>query len=46
MKPLILHASNKTTNGKKRRVIRLESNKHKLTKPLNWLEYWNGKASV
>ncbi len=38
MKPLTLHASNRTTNGKKRRVIHLEFNKHNLTKPLNWLE--------
>ncbi|WP_062055940.1 phytanoyl-CoA dioxygenase family protein [Aquimarina longa] len=46
MKPLTLHASNRTTNGKKRRVIHLEFNKHNLTEPLNWLEYWNGKAST
>lgn len=39
MKPLILHASNRTTNGKRRRVIHLEFNKHVLTKPLAWLEY-------
>ena len=39
MKPLTLHASNRTTNGKKRRVIHLELNKHKLTEPLNWLEF-------
>ncbi|WP_024771418.1 phytanoyl-CoA dioxygenase family protein [Aquimarina macrocephali] len=45
MKPLTLHASNRTTNGKKRRVIHLELNKHKLAEPLNWLEYWNGKTS-
>ena len=38
MKPLTLHASNRTTNGKKRRVIHLEFNKHNLAKPLNWLE--------
>ncbi len=41
MKPLTLHASNRTTNGKKRRVIHLEFNKHKLTKPLKWLEYFS-----
>ena len=46
MKPLTLHASNKTTNGKKRRVIHLEINKHQLAAPLKWLEYWNGKASA
>ena len=39
MKPLTLHASNRTTNGKKRRVIHLEFNKNKLTEPLNWLEF-------
>lgn len=38
MKPLTLHASNRTTNGKRRRVIHLEFNKHNLVKPLNWLE--------
>ncbi|MBW1296360.1 phytanoyl-CoA dioxygenase family protein [Aquimarina litoralis] len=38
MKPLTLHASNRTTNGKKRRVIHLEFNRHNLTKPLDWLE--------
>ncbi|MEW7292858.1 phytanoyl-CoA dioxygenase family protein [Aquimarina sp. 2304DJ70-9] len=46
MKPLTLHASNRTTNGKKRRVIHLEFNMHNLTEPLNWLEYWNGKANT
>jgi len=39
MKPLTLHASSRTTNGKQRRVIHLEFNKHKLPEPLNWLEY-------
>jgi hypothetical protein len=38
MKPLTLHASNRTTNGQKRRVIHLEFNKHDLPKPLGWLE--------
>lgn len=46
MKPLTLHASNRTTNGKKRRVIHLELNKHKLKEPLKWLEYLDGKASA
>lgn len=45
MKPLTLHASNRTTNGKKRRVIHLEFNKHKLPKPLAWLEYFEIKSS-
>ena len=40
MKPLTLHASNRTTNGKKRRVVHLEFNKHNLTKPLTWLEHY------
>ncbi|MFK7899488.1 MAG: phytanoyl-CoA dioxygenase family protein [Cyclobacteriaceae bacterium] len=38
MKPLTLHASNRTVNGKKRRVIHLEFNKHNLMEPLAWLE--------
>ena len=45
MKPLILHASNRTTNGKKRRVIHLEFNKHNLTEPLDWLEYYTIKPA-
>lgn len=43
MTPLTLHASNRTTNGKKRSVIHLEFNKHQLTKPLTWLEYYSIK---
>lgn len=43
MKPLTLHASNRTTNGKKRRVIHLEFNKHNLTEPLAWLEHYGIK---
>lgn len=39
MKPLTLHASSRTTNGKQRRVIHLEFNKNKLSAPLEWLEY-------
>jgi ectoine hydroxylase-related dioxygenase (phytanoyl-CoA dioxygenase family) len=39
MKPLLLHASNKTINNKRRRVIHLEFNCNSLSKPLNWLEY-------
>ena len=46
MKPLTLHASNRTTNGKKRRVIHLEFNKHNLTEPLTWLERHGIKAST
>ena len=45
MKPLTLHASNRTTNGKKRRVIHLELNKHNLAKPLAWLEHYGIKKA-
>ncbi|AXT61617.1 phytanoyl-CoA dioxygenase [Aquimarina sp. AD10] len=38
MKPLTLHASNKTTNGKRRRVIHLEFCNHELENSLNWQE--------
>lgn len=41
MKPLTLHASNRTKNNQQRRVIHLEFNKHELEKPLNWLEKEN-----
>ncbi len=46
MKPLTLHASDRTTNGKKRRVIHLEFNKHTLAEPLKWLEYNSIKTSL
>ncbi|MFI2743573.1 phytanoyl-CoA dioxygenase family protein [Zhouia sp. PK063] len=46
MKPLTLHASNRTTNGKKRRVIHLEFNTHYLAKPLAWLEYYKIAADT
>ncbi len=45
MKPLILHASNRTTNRKQRRVIHLEFCSHELAKPLNWLERINLKPA-
>lgn len=38
MKPLILHASHKTTNGERRRVLHLEFNTRELEEPLRWLE--------
>ncbi len=38
MKPLILHASNRTKNKNSRRVIHLEFNTQKLKEPLKWLE--------
>lgn len=44
MKPLTLHASNKSLKGTKRRVIHLEFNKHQLAYPLNWLEYFDFKS--
>ncbi|MFY7669494.1 phytanoyl-CoA dioxygenase family protein [Tenacibaculum sp. MEBiC06402] len=43
MKPLTLHASNRTTSGKKRRVIHLEFNKRNLPEPLSWLERYEIK---
>jgi len=39
MKPLTLHASNRTTNGRQRRVLHLEFSSKQLTKPLKWLEF-------
>ena len=39
MKPLTLHASSRTTNGERRRVIHLEFNTQELAEPLKWLEY-------
>lgn len=41
MKPLLLHASGKTTNNNKRRVIHIEFSKSKLPDGLNWPEYQN-----
>lgn len=38
MKPLTLHASSRTTNGKRRRVIHLEFCDIELDEPLGWLE--------
>ncbi len=38
MKPLLLHASSKSTNQKKRRVIHLEFNSMELEKGLEWAE--------
>ncbi len=39
MKPLLLHASNKTNNNQRRRVIHLEFNSYHLAKLLKWYEY-------
>ncbi|SDQ72203.1 Ectoine hydroxylase-related dioxygenase, phytanoyl-CoA dioxygenase (PhyH) family [Chryseobacterium soldanellicola] len=41
MKPLILHGSNRTTNGKKRRVIHIEFSDKELPEELNWSEKMN-----
>jgi len=38
MRPLLLHASNRTTNGKKRRVIHIEFSKTQLPEGLDWSE--------
>ncbi|MEW7279032.1 phytanoyl-CoA dioxygenase family protein [Aquimarina sp. 2201CG1-2-11] len=46
MKPLTLHASNRTLNDKQRRVIHLEFNSLQLHEPLNWLEYLMIKDEV
>lgn len=41
MKPLLLHGSNRTTNGKKRRVIHIELSDQRLPKELDWSEKLN-----
>jgi hypothetical protein len=41
MKPLLLHASNRTTNGMKRRVIHIEFSRSELPEDLNWSERCN-----
>lgn len=38
MKPLLLHGSNRTTNGRKRRVIHIEFSDQELPEELNWSE--------
>lgn len=38
MKPLLLHSSNRTTNGNKRRVVHLEFSNCELPAGLNWAE--------
>jgi ectoine hydroxylase-related dioxygenase (phytanoyl-CoA dioxygenase family) len=43
MKPLIFHASNKTTNNERRRVIHIEFSNQKLPKGLEWSEKTNFK---
>lgn len=39
MKPLLLHASGRTTNQQQRRVLHIEFGKDKLPAPLEWSEY-------
>lgn len=41
MKPLLLHGSNRTTNGMKRRVIHIEFSDKELPEELNWSERMN-----
>lgn len=41
MKPLLLHGSNRTTNGKKRRVIHIEFSDRELPEELQWSERMN-----
>jgi len=41
MKPLLLHGSNRTTNGKKRRVIHIEFSNRELPSELQWSERMN-----
>jgi len=38
MRPLLLHASGRTTNGQRRRVIHIEFSSHNLPSPLQWAE--------
>lgn len=38
MRPLLLHASNRTTNSKQRRVIHIECSRFCLPEPLEWAE--------
>ena len=38
MKPLLFHASNKTTNDKRRRVIHIEFSRQELPNGLEWSE--------
>lgn len=39
MKPLTLHASERTTNHQQRRVVHLEFSSKQLAKPLQWVEF-------
>ena len=44
-KPLLLHASNRTTNNNKRRVLHIEFSKHELPNNLNWAEFASLKSA-
>ncbi len=41
MRPLLLHASNRTTNNKRRRVLHIEFSKANLPQQINWSEKMN-----
>ncbi|WP_255486856.1 phytanoyl-CoA dioxygenase family protein [Mucilaginibacter sp. SP1R1] len=38
MRPLLLHASNRTTNNKKRRVVHIEFSRMELPEGIDWAE--------
>jgi len=40
MRPLLLHASSRSTNHHKRRVIHIEFSRNQLPAPLQWAEYY------
>ncbi len=44
MKPLLLHASGRTTNSKKRRVIHIELSRHLLPAQVKWAERMSFKS--
>jgi hypothetical protein len=45
MRPLLLHASSRTTNNKKRRVIHIEFSNKPLPEPLKWSEVMERKPA-
>lgn len=45
MRPLLLHASSRTTNNKKRRVIHIEFSNQSLPDPLHWSELTREKPA-
>lgn len=46
MKPLLMHASGRTTNNSKRRVIHIEFSNQRLPEPLHWAEWDVVKSPV